>query len=272
MRFVSPTFWSRKWAFSTPFSPLVRCFIHISKWSTSTRKPHKTSLLRALPLFRLLLFLLGYPAGASAEERDTRRKATGRYAIFIKYALINLDEITLSRNILAFLFSFGLTNYLFHRIPVCARQDLLDLPDEMGWMDIMGYQAATVGTVPKARRAWQVRKGHVVSKEKRVRRVWQVPMDHVVLKVKREKSLLNKETGNSARGKRVTTVILALFRWAAGKYRFLYSDLVIEIQINACQNNLPVLRSPLPVFLPLIRLNRVFLDKTFLSYVWLFFK
>ena len=272
MRFVSPTFWSRKWAFSTPFSPLVRCFIHISKWSNSTRKPHKTSLLRALPVFRLLLFLLGYPAGASAEERDTRRRATGRYAIFIKYALINLDEITLSRNILAFLFSFGLTNYLFHRIPVCARKDLLDFPDEMAWMDIMGYQAETVETVPKARRAWQVRKGHVVSKEKRVRRVWQVPMDHVVLKVKREKSLLNKETGNSARGKRVTTVILALFRWAAGKYRFLYSDLVIEIQINACQNNVPVLRSLLPVFLPLIRLNRVFLDKTFLSYVWLFFK
>ena len=76
----------------------------------------------------------------------------------------------------------------------------------------MGYQAATVETVPKARRAWQVPKGHVVSKEKRVRRVWQVPMDHVVLKVKREKSPLNKETGNSARGKRVTTVILALFR------------------------------------------------------------
>ena len=254
MRFVSPTFWSRKWAFSTPFSPLVRCFIHISKWSNSTRKPHKTSLLRALPVFWLLLFLLGYPAGASAEERDTRRKATRRYAIFIKYALINLDEITLSRNILAFLFSFGLTNYLFHRIPVWARKDLLDFPDEMGWMDIMGYQAATVETVLKARR------------------VWQVPMDHVVLKVKREKSLLNKETGNSARGKRVTTVILALFRWAVGKYRFLYSDLVIEIQINACQNNVPVLRSLLPVFLPLIRLNRVFLDKTFLSYVWLFFK
>ena len=74
-------------------------------------------------------------------------------------------------------------------------------------MDIMGYQAATVETVPKARRAWQVPKGHVVSKEKRVRRVWQVPMDHVVLKVK-----LNKETGNSARGKRVTAVILALLR------------------------------------------------------------
>ena len=55
----------------------------------------------------------------------------GKYAIFIKYALINLDEITLSRNILAFLFSFGLTNYLFHRIPVCARKDLLDFPDEM---------------------------------------------------------------------------------------------------------------------------------------------
>ena len=74
-------------------------------------------------------------------------------------------------------------------------------------MDIMGYQAATVETVPKARRAWQVPKGHVVSKEKRVRRMWQVPMDHVVLKVK-----LNKETGNSARGKRVTAVILALLR------------------------------------------------------------
>ena len=74
-------------------------------------------------------------------------------------------------------------------------------------MDIMGYQAATVETVPKARRAWQVPKGHVVSKEKRVRRVWQVPMDHLVLKVK-----LNKETGNSARGKTVTAVILALLR------------------------------------------------------------
>ena len=79
-------------------------------------------------------------------------------------------------------------------------------------MDIMGYQAATVGTVLRARRAWQVRKGHVVSKEKRVRRAWQVPMDHVVLKVKREKSLLKKDTGNSARGKSSTTLILALLR------------------------------------------------------------
>ena len=216
MKLFYPTFWSRKWAFSTPFSPLVRCFIHISKWSNSTRKPHKTSLLRALPVFRLLLFLLGNSAGDSAEERHTTQSQIlmkGTYAIFIKYALINLDEITLWLNILAFLFSFGLTNYLFHRIPVCARKDLLDFPDEMVWMDIMGYQAATVETVPKARRAWQVPKGHVVSKEKRVRRVWQVPMDHVVLKVK-----LNKETGNSARGKRVTAVILALLRWAVGKY------------------------------------------------------
>ena len=79
-------------------------------------------------------------------------------------------------------------------------------------MDIMGYQAATVGTVLRARREWQVHKGHVVSKERRVRRVWQVPMDHVVLKVKREKSLLNKDTGNSARGKRLTKLILALLR------------------------------------------------------------
>ena len=261
MRLVSPTFWSRKWAFSTPFSPLVRCFIHISKWSNSTRKPHKTSLLRALPVFRLLLhcIFIGIPSGSlcGGERHKTQSHILikGKYPIFIKYALINLDEITLLRNILAFLFSFGLTNYLFHRIQVCARKDLLDFPDEMGWMDIMGYQAATVETVPKARRAWQVRKGHVVSKEKRVRRVWQVPMDHMVLKVKREKSLLNKETGNSARGKRVTTVILALLRWAAGKYKFLYSDLVIEIQINACQNNVPVLRSLLSVFLPLIRLR-----------------
>ena len=58
----------------------------------------KTSLLRALPVFRLLLFLLGNPAGASAEERHTTQSQIlikGTYAIFIKYALIKLDEITL---------------------------------------------------------------------------------------------------------------------------------------------------------------------------------
>ena len=29
------------------------------------------------------------------------------------------------------LLSFGLTNYLFHRIPVCARKEQLDFPEEM---------------------------------------------------------------------------------------------------------------------------------------------
>ena len=63
------------------------------------------------------------------------------------------------------------------------------------------------GMVPKVRKAWQVPVDHVVSKEKRVRRVWQGHLDHVVLKEKRDKLeslLLNKETGNSARGKRMT--------------------------------------------------------------------
>ena len=118
-------------------------------------------------------------------------------------------------------------------------------------MDIMGYQAVTVEMVlrvrkacqvhpdhvvlkeTRVRRVWQVHRDHMVLKEKRVRRVWQghldhvvlkekrvrkvwqVPVDHVVLKEKRdqlERSVLNKETGNSERGKRVTAVILALLR------------------------------------------------------------
>ena len=29
------------------------------------------------------------------------------------------------------LLSFGLANYLFHRIPVCARKEQVDFPDEM---------------------------------------------------------------------------------------------------------------------------------------------
>ena len=102
-------------------------------------------------------------------------------------------------------------------------------------MAIMGYQDTTVEMVPKVRKAWQV------------------PVDHVVLKEKRvelERSLLKKETGNSARGKRVTAVILALLRSAVGNYRFLYSVSVLMDLIAAIQKRLsyfPFLSSLLSV-------------------------
>ena len=95
MRLVSPTFWSRKCAFSTPFSRLARCFIRISKWSNSTRKPHKTPFLSALSIFRLLqLFFIGIPSGklCGVERHKTQSHGhiliKGNCAVFIKYALI----------------------------------------------------------------------------------------------------------------------------------------------------------------------------------------
>ena len=77
------------------------------------------------------------------------------------------------------------------------------------------YQAVTVEMVQRVRKACQVHLDHVVLKEKQVRRACQGHLGHVVLKEKRdqlERSLLNKETGNSARGKSMTAVILALLR------------------------------------------------------------
>ena len=99
MRLVSPTFWSRKWAFSTPFPRLARCFIHISKWPNSTRKPHKTPFLSALSIFRLLqLFFIGIPSGnlCGVERHETQSHGhiliKGNCAVFIKYALIIANE------------------------------------------------------------------------------------------------------------------------------------------------------------------------------------
>ena len=80
------------------------------------------------------------------------------------------------------LLSFGLANYLFRRIPVCARKEQVDFPDEMVWMGIMGYQAVTVEMVQRVRKACQVHLDHVVLKEKQVWKAWQVHLDHVVLK------------------------------------------------------------------------------------------
>ena len=74
--------------------------------------------------------------------------------------------------------------------PVC--KDHLASPDVTESMDITGYQAATAETTLKIKRAWQV------------------PLDHVVRRTKWDQveQTLITGTGNSARGRTTTTVIL----------------------------------------------------------------
>ena len=74
--------------------------------------------------------------------------------------------------------------------PVC--KDHLASPDVTESMDITGYQAATDEMMLKARRAWQV------------------PLDHEVRGKKWDQveQILITGTGNNARGRTATTVIL----------------------------------------------------------------
>jgi len=104
--------------------------VKLDKKTRQDLSPPRASCISIIAIF--IGISSGSLCGGERHKMQSHILIKGKYAVFIKYALINLDEITLSRNILAFLFSFGLTNYLFHRIPVCARKDLLDFPDEMG--------------------------------------------------------------------------------------------------------------------------------------------
>ena len=95
--------------------------------------------------------LAGYficiPRGHPGKENHIRRKEQTRRScvIFIQYMHVNqlvyrLDNHTFlthpdmssAAQYLGYvLLSFGLANYLFHRIPVCARKEQVDCPDEM---------------------------------------------------------------------------------------------------------------------------------------------
>ena len=107
----------------------------------------------------------------------------------------------------------------------------------------MGYQAATVEMVPKVRKARQVPVDHVVSKEKR---------DEL------ERSLLNKETGSSARGKTVTAKLLALLRLVHGK-QFIQISLVESVLLGVIINTY---RSASQIFQSLVSFHRLFLSLT----------
>jgi len=67
----------------------------------------------------------------------------------------------------------------------------------MASMDITGYQAATVGTEQKAKRAWPALKDHVVKKEMREKMA----------------QTLTTETGNSVHGRVMMTVTLVFSRY-----------------------------------------------------------
>ena len=80
--------------------------------------------------------------------------------------------------------------YFLHRAPVCARKDHLVYRDEMGITD---YPAGMVETVLRGKKAWQLH------------------LDLVVY-LQAGKVDLEETNGSSARGQRLTAVMLVLIR------------------------------------------------------------